>query len=51
MEENEKLYNDTRRRILYLKDNGKLTDLQVTFLLDLARKKLGLKVLNSSIYL
>ena len=51
MKTNERLYEDTKRRIISLHKNGFLNNDQVSFLLDYIRKKLGLRVLNQSIYL
>lgn len=51
MKTNERLYEDTKRRIILLHKNGFLNNDQVSFLLDYIRKKLGLRVLNKSIYL
>ena len=51
MKTNERLYEDTKRRIISLQKNGFLNNDQVSFLLDYIRKKLGLRVLNKSIYL
>ena len=51
MKENERLYIDVKSKILLLKENKFIDQEQATFLLNKARKKLGLKYENESIYL
>ena len=51
MKLNERLYIDVKFKILSLKESKFIDQEQATFLLNKARKKLGLKVENESIYL
>lgn len=51
MKLNERLYIDVKFKILSLKENKFIDQEQTTFLLNKARKKLGLKYENASIYL
>ena len=51
MKDNEKYYEEVKERIIFLQNNKIITELQCDYLLYLARKELGLLVVNKSIYL
>ena len=51
MEQKEDLYLDTKNKLLVLFEKGFISDLQLYYLLNLARQKLGLIALDKSIYL
>ena len=51
MEQKEDLYLNAKNKLLVLFEKGFISDLQLYYLLNLARQKLGLITLDKSIYL